>query len=142
MGDLFYFFGLLISWTNFIWISKLFEFHKINFWAITFEKVSKNPPKKEDFPNSQWEIFNAYSALSVITIIWFILGLLTQSWKFYFLTISILFLINWVIKKRDPFSLFGLILIPIKGLIICLIPTLMTINHFHLHLDIWALIFG
>lgn len=142
MGDLFYFFGLLIFLVNLSLIHKTFKFHKINHRSQTFMKVTGNPPRKEDYTSEEWTIFNTLISVQIITTLWIFLGLLTQSWKVYLLLILILLPINWSIRKFGSENLINKFFMVSKASILTFIPLLMTLNHFHLHLDIWKLLFG
>lgn len=142
MGDLFYFFGLLIFLVNLSLIHKTFKFHKINHRSQTFMKVTGKAPKKEDFESDEWIIFNSILVIQIITTLWIFLGLLTQSWKIYLLLIIVLLPINWSIRKFGSQNLINKFLMMIKASTLTFIPLLMTLNHFHMHLDIWKLLFG
>lgn len=142
MGHLYYFFGLLITIVNLSLLPNIFKFHRINHWAATFLKVTGKPPAKEDFSPGEFELFNTFVQSSVSTVFWFFLGILTQSWKIFLVINCLLFFINWTLKKIGTQTLYSSLLVICKSILITAIPIILIINHFHLHLDLWSLLFG
>lgn len=141
MGHLYYFFGLLMVIVNISLLPNIFKYHKINYWAATYLKVSGKPPKKEDFSDGEWDLFNVFVQSSVSTSFWIFLGILTQSWKIFILMTFLLFCINWFLKNWGSQSLPSKTLIVVKSLLVTVVPLILVINHFHLHLDLWSLLF-
>jgi len=141
LSDIFYFFGLLLF---FITVSRVLTYSKIidiKEWFEKFKKVTQKDPKKEDFRSeTEYSLFISIGCFSVFQSLWLICGLLTGSWKVFGLLIILSFIFRMFFEKLS--YTIQKILGTLFTIIISASILLLVINHFHLHLDIFKIIFG
>jgi hypothetical protein len=140
LSDIFYFLGLLLFC---ITVSRVLTYSKIidiKEWFEKFKKVTQKDPKKEDFRSEkEYSLFVSIGCFSVIENLWLICGLLTASWKIFGLLIILSFIFRLVFEKLSYTiqKIIGTLLTTIISALILLL----VINHFHLHLDLFKVIF-
>jgi hypothetical protein len=142
MGHIFYFFGLILFLTNLSFLYQYFDYIKIREWFISFQKVTKKIPTVEDFKRGEFEKYKKFNGVEGLNFLWIFFGILTQSWKFFLLLIFFNIAISLVINFIGQFRPISKFINFIKFIIISLSILLLTINHFHLHLDLYSLLFS
>jgi len=141
LSDIFYFFGLLLF---FITFSRIFTYSKIidiKEWYQKFKKVTQKDPKKEDFRSeTEYSLFLSIGCFSVFQSLWLIVGLLTGSWKIFgiLLILSLLMRIFFEILSYTLQKIVGSLFTTLISFSILLL----VINHFHLHLDLFKVVFN
>jgi hypothetical protein len=135
LGHIFYFFGLFIALMSLSNLLNYFKYVKVRKWSETFKKVTNRPPIITDFRNKdEYNTFITYPIFLLLQMIWFIFGLISNSW-YVFLTIIVLNILisyfNRLISVLFIEKITGFIFNIIKLVIVLLL----TINHFHLHYD-------
>jgi hypothetical protein len=141
MGHLFYFFGLIVFLTNINFLLEVFEYLRIKEWFNSFEKVTKKKPTVKDFKKGDLENYKKFNSVLAINSFWLFFGILSSSWKIFILLLIFNFLNGVLIKIIGEFRLISKILFLMKAIIITLSILILTINHFHLHLDLFGLLF-
>jgi hypothetical protein len=138
INDLFYIIGLFILIISFSNAVNFIKFTKIRRWVLSYKKVTGNDVLKKDFKsNEEYNIFTIYSLFLVVESIWFIIGLISNSWYVFLLLLFIsliLILINMYFEYNIIFKIFGFIFSFLKFPVILFL----ILNHFHFHLDIFT----
>jgi hypothetical protein len=140
MGHAFYFFGLIVFLTNLNFLYKFFDYMKIREWFISFQKITKKFPTDKDFKKGDYEKYKKFNGVEALNFLWIFFGVLTQSWKIFLLLISFNITISLIINIIGQFRLISKITLFIKFIVISLSIIILTINHFHLHLDLFSLL--
>lgn len=141
MGHIFYFFGLLIVLLNLITFSKFKKIFELREWMVKFKQITGRNPVANDYRKPDDKDVLAYWSVSIVlTSIWIFFGLLTKSWYVYLMLLIFNTLINLSIKSIGEFNRFSFALSFIKSLVVIFTLGFLTINHFHLHWDIWLII--
>lgn len=135
LGDIFYFTGLFLFFLTASKTLNFFKFMDIYEWLIKFKKVTEKNPIKTDFRSEdEYKLFLSYTFITLSETIWFICGLLSQSWIIFGLVLIISML------SRVLFNLLPFTLQKYLGFLISLFKTavilILVINHFHLHKDL------
>jgi hypothetical protein len=141
MGDIFYFFGLILFLSNLNLISNFFTYIRIKQWFLSFKKITKKEPKNSDFKRGEQKIFNNMNGLFLSNFFWIFFGLLTNSWKIFTILLIISLIINLTCKLIGEFTLFSKVVQFLKLVLIAASISILTINHFHLHSDLFRLFF-
>ncbi len=134
IGHIFYLLGLFLFLMSFSKTINYTRYVDIKEWMIAFKKVTEKDPKSDDFKDDEESLINSFITISIIEILWFIIGLLSNSW-IIFIGLLILHTINVTISKFTPNivqKVFGFSI----GLIKTVIILILVINHFHLHIDL------
>lgn len=134
LGHIFYFFGLFLFIFSLSRTISYFKFIDIKEWVIKFKKVTEKVPEKSDFKNEiDYGFYNAFGCVGATEALWFICGLVSNSWVI-FLSLLIIGFVLKPINNNIPFVLQKFI-----GFSFNLLKTgiilLLVINHFHLHID-------
>lgn len=140
LGHIFYFFGLFIALMSLSNLLNYFKYLKVRKWSETFKKITNRPPIITDFRNKdEYSTFVTYPIFLVLQMIWFLFGLVSNSWYVFFTMIVINTLLSYFNKSVNI-----LFIEKITGftfsLIKLVVVLLLTINHFHLHYD-WIELF-
>lgn len=139
IGHLYYFFGFFLFLLNLFLLTKYFSFFKTSEWVEKFQKVTNKKPQKSDFKKDEFSEWISFSILLIIDTLWLFCGVLTKSWKIFLLILIFNFILNLLLKLTGKFSTISKIIHFIKLIVITFTIGLLTMNHFHLHLDIWEL---
>lgn len=135
LANLFYFCGLFLLLFHLIIISNLPKFFYIREFIDKFQKVTSKKPEKNDFSDSEYDLYSLVLVNNLFTSTWFFIGLIGTNWLvflFYFLYNPILSLLMNINKSK-------FISIPIDFIRIILttiIIGLLVFNHFHLHINL------
>ena len=135
LGHIFYFIGLFIALISLSNVINYFIYLKVRKWSETFKKITNTQPILIDFRNKEeYNIFITYPIFSILQMIWFLIGLISNSWYVFFsiIVLNILLtnfnkLVNVLFVEKITsftFNIFKLVVI-----------LLLIINHFHLHYD-------
>lgn len=140
LGHIFYFFGLFIALMSLSNLLNYFKYLKVRKWSETFKKITNRPPIITDFRNKdEYSTFVTYPIFLVLQMIWFLFGLVSNSWYVFFTMIVLNTLLSYFNKSVNI-----LFIEKITGftfsLIKLVVVLLLTINHFHLHYD-WIELF-
>ncbi len=114
---------------------------EVSDWVRKFKKVTKKDPKKSDFKDIEsFELNKGIGCMAVLELLWYFMGILSGSW-FIFLTVIGLGILNSLFMKLFPLSIRVVI-----GFIFNLFKlgatVFLVINHFHLHLNVFSMLFG
>lgn len=140
LGHIFYFFGLFIALMSLSNLLNYFKYLKVRNWSETFKKVTSGPPIITDFRNKEeYNIFVTYPIFSIFQMIWFLFGLISNSWYVFFSIIVLNILLSHFNKSVNV-SFIEKITGFTFSLIKLVVVLLLTINHFHLHYD-WIELF-
>lgn len=142
LGHIFYFFGLLIFLINIQSIPKLFEYIKIREWFKSYKKVTKKIPTDKDFKKGEFDKYNNYNGIISLNFFWLFLGILSNSWKIFLIVLLISILIDSIVYVVGEFNTLSKLLSVMKIIFITSSVIVLTINHFHLHLDLFSLLVG
>jgi hypothetical protein len=138
MGHLFYFFGLIVVLLNIFIISRFKRIFELKEWMVKFKNVTGRNPVATDYrKNDDKDILTTWSVSVITTSLWIFFGLLTKSWYVYLAILIFSTLLNVVGKSLGEFSKITFLIFLIKSLLTLFIIGFLTINHFHLHWDIW-----
>lgn len=142
MGHIFYFFGLILVISNLNLLAKFFSFLKTKEWMESFKKITKKEPDVKDFKKSNdLETYKSLNGVLMMNTIWLIIGILTKSWKIFLCLILLNYLVNILTHTVGQYKFVSKVLQFSKNLILTIFIGLLTINHFHLHLDLFSLFF-
>lgn len=145
LGDVYYFFTLILIIFNLLFIANFFKYYKIVEWFHTFRKVTGRTPKKEDFEKEDFALNSFLSSVIIFNLIWIFFGVLSKSWIIYLsllLSTSVVLVTQSIISKFfGNFSLISKVINLIFWIFITSVLTLLTINHYHLHLELSSYIF-
>jgi hypothetical protein len=141
MGNIFYFFGLIIVIFNLFTIYRFKRIFTLREWVIKFKEVTGKDPISSDYrKKDDKDMLITWSVSVILTSFWIFFGLLSKSWYIFLSIIIINTVINLINKLIGEFSVFSFALNFIKSLAILLVIIFLILNHFHLHIDIWKLI--
>lgn len=142
MGHLFYFFGLILVISNMNLLAKFFSFLKTKEWMESFKKITKKEPDVKDFKKTDdLERFNSLNGVLILNVLWLIIGILSKSWKVFLLLLILNYTINLLTHFFGQYKMVSKIIQFCKVLILTIFIALLTINHFHLHLDLFRFLF-
>ena len=142
MGHLFYFFGLILVISNMNLLAKFFSFLKTKEWMESFKKITKKEPDVKDFKKTDdLERFNSLNGVLILNVLWLIIGILSKSWKVFLLLLILNYTINLLTHFFGQYKMISKIIQFCKVLILTIFIGLLTINHFHLHLDLFRFLF-
>lgn len=145
LGELYYFFMLILIIFNILFIANFFKYTKIAEWYHTFKKVTGKEPKKEDFKENEFELINFLNCVIIFNFTWIFFGILSKSWIIYLLLLGLLFVMFLIQSVFSvifgKFSFFSKITNLIFWIFLTSVLVLLTINHHHLHLELADYIF-
>lgn len=142
MGHLFYFFGLILVISNMNLLAKFFSFLKTKEWMESFKKITKKEPDVKDFKKTDdLQRFNSLNGVLILNVLWLIIGILSKSWKVFLLLLILNYTINLLTHFFGQYKMVSKIIQFCKVLILTIFIALLTINHFHLHLDLFRILF-
>ncbi len=135
LGDIFYFFGLILFILNLSTLLNFQNYNRIYDWYYKFKKVTKKEPTRSDFKSKDFEYFSFYLALEILNICWVLLGLVTKSWLIFIAIFIFNILMNSILKKLHNYFVVVRFLRLFKVTIVTMIFGFLFLNHFHLHKD-------
>jgi hypothetical protein len=142
IGSIFYAFGLIILISL---ISSLVKFKKnqqVFEWYSKYEKITGISPNESDFRSKgEWSQFQSSKIISLFEFLWFVFGLISKSWMIFATILLISFLISISIKSIE-FTIFAKTIKWLSLLIKIVTVFTLTINHFHLHLNLQDMLIG
>jgi hypothetical protein len=146
LGDLYYFFTLILIIFNILFIANFFRYYKIVEWFHTFKKVTGRIPKKEDFEKDDFELNSFLSSVILFNLTWIFFGILSKSWIIYLtllVSMPIVILFQSIISRIfGQFSLILKIISLLFWILLTSVLVILTINHHHLHLELSDYIFN
>jgi hypothetical protein len=145
LGQVYYFFTLILIIFNILLIANFFTYYKVVEWYHAFKKVTGKEPKKEDFKEKDFELTSFLNLVIIFNFTWIFLGILSKSWIIYLLLLGASFS-NFLIQKILAlifirFSVVSKILNFLFMIFLTVVLVILTINHFHLHLELSDYIF-
>lgn len=141
LANFYYFIGLFILICAFSNLINFFKFSKIRHWISTYQKVTNQDVSRKDFRKiEEYNIFTIYSIFTICEFVWFLIGLVSNSW-YVFLSLILLsfttrFLAN-LFNHNVVYNTLGFTIQFIKFSAILIL----ILNHFHFHLD-WIELLG
>jgi len=141
LGNIYYFFGLLFFLLDLGLLMKFHRIQKIKSWIESFQKVTQKKPKKEDMNSEDYKIVNAYESIILFNFLWIFFGLVTKNWKLFLTVLIFNFFINLILNSVKSYRIVFYLFESLKFCVILSTIGFSVINHFHLHIDIFDLIF-
>ncbi len=139
-GHIFYFFGLILVLLDLGLLMKFHKIQNIKNWIQSFVKVAQKKPKKEDMDREDYKIVTSYDTLIITNFLWIFFGLISKSWKLFLLVLLINFFLNFLLHKTKSYRTTNYLLEFVRFIIIITCVSMTTINHFHLHIDLYNFI--
>jgi hypothetical protein len=140
MGHLFYVVGIFLILalaSNFLNFN---NYYKIRNWLITFRKITKKDPSKDEFREKKdQEIFATYTSISLFEFFWYLIGITSSSWYIFCTLIVSNFLLN-IVTFAVPTGFIGKYIFKFFILIKILMILILILNHFHFHKDLFSLL--
>jgi hypothetical protein len=140
IGHTFYFCGLIVFLANLSFLFNFFEYLKIKEWYVSFEKITKSIPTKKEFRQGDYDKFRKFNGVFALNFLWFFFGIVGQNWKIFMLLIFIHLFTQTLSKLIGQFLMFIKFFQFMIQIIISSTILLLCINHFHLHLDLFELL--
>lgn len=134
IGHAFYFVGLFLFFISLSKSIAYFKYVDIKEWTQIFKKVTTKDPIKSDYKKEKdYNTYITYGCISVIESLWFICGLLSNSWIVFLAIIGSGVLFNFVNNNISYFlqKIVGTLFLSARSSLIIVL----VINHFHLHID-------
>lgn len=136
LGHIYYTIGILIILLQ---INSIMDINKISYislWSKKFRKISGKDPIDTDFKDSSdITLIQKYLIFVSIEMTWLLFGLMTNSWKLYFITLLSSFLMGQIIKRLENLTIITF-LTRFISIFRFSITLFLIINHFHLHIDL------
>ena len=140
LANFYYFIGLFILICTFSNLINFFKFSKIRHWISTYQKVTNKDVSRKDFRTiEEYNIFTIYSIFTICEFIWFLIGLVSNSWYVFLSLIFLSFttrILSNLLKHNFVYNTLGFSIQFIKFLAILIL----ILNHFHFHID-WIELF-
>lgn len=140
LGDIYYFFTLILIIFNILFLANFFRYYKIVEWFQTFKKVTGRIPKKEDFKKDDFELNSFLSSVILFNLTWIFFGILSKSWFIYLLllgsTVTTLLFQSIISRIFGHFSMISKLISLLFWIFLTLALSILTINHYHLHLEL------
>lgn len=140
LGNLYYFFTLILVIFNILTIANILKFWQITNWMQSYKKVTGKFPEKEEFKPGEFELQSFIISNFVFNAFWIFLGILSKSWIIYLFLILVSSSMIFLSKIFDHFVGNNNIFSKIISLSLIIFVTgtfiLLTINHHHLHLEL------
>lgn len=133
IGNIYYAFGGLLILALLKILMSFKSFYKIGEWQTKFQKVTNKKPIKSDFRSiEEYNLFQRSVVISLVEIIWILIGLFTASWPIFLSIIILSQLLRIVfkpIKYTLPHFVMAYTFFTIKLIVYCYL----FVNHFFLH---------
>jgi hypothetical protein len=141
LANFYYFIGLFILICSFSNLINFFKFSKIRHWISTYQKVTNVDVSKKDFRKiEEYNIFTIYSIFTICEFVWFLIGLVSNSWYVFLSLILLSFTTRFIAKLLNHNIVYNTLGFTIQFIKFSAILILI-LNHFHFHLD-WIELFG
>jgi hypothetical protein len=144
IGDIYYFFMLILIIFNILFIFNISRFYSISEWLYSYKKVTGNFPTKEKFKKDEFELMSFLNLVLIYNFFMILFGVISKSWKIYLIILSILLINTLVMKSLDlligRFSLIKKIIHIIFMIFLTTTLSILTINHYHLHLELFDIL--
>jgi hypothetical protein len=141
LGNIFYFFGLILFLINFGQLMKFKQIHKSRNWANSFFKVTKRRPNKNEMKDDEFRQLMSFDQILGINFLWIFFGLITKSWKLYLIFLCINFIMNQLVLWSNNNKRLSFFFEFTKLLLLTVFVGFSVINHYHLHMDLFDYIF-
>jgi hypothetical protein len=141
LGHIFYFFGLFVILSITTRIGTYKKFVRITEFIKAFKKVTgKKPNQKDHKPPTDFDYLTSTLSLLMIEFLWYFVGILSGNWIIFLSMLVLNFVSNKILNVlHTTLRVVGGIFLNVVNLLIILF---LIVNHFHLHLDIFTLLFG
>jgi hypothetical protein len=140
LGHIFYFIGLFIMFISFFNLLNIFKYLKVKNWSETFKKVTSKYPNIGEFRNKEdYSIYVSYPLFSNLQFIWFLFGLISNSW-YIFLIILVTNILILKLNNLLKISFIEKLTLFTFNFIKFIIILLLVMNHFHFHYN-WLSLF-
>lgn len=140
LGHLFYFIGLIVFLVNIQFLYELFDYIRIKEWFVSFKKITNKTPTSKDFKKGDLDKFKKLSGVIGLNFFWIFFGILSSNWKIFLAILIISSLMDLLIHTIGQFKSISKLILIFKTLATTLSILILTINHFHLHLDLFELL--
>jgi hypothetical protein len=140
LGHLFYFIGLIVFLVNIQFLYDLFDYIRIKEWSVSFKKITNKTPTDKDFKRGDLEKYKKLSGVIGLNFFWVFFGILSSNWKIFLIILVTSSLIDFLIHTIGQFKTLSKLIFIFKMTLITLSILILTINHFHLHLDLFELL--
>jgi hypothetical protein len=140
LGHLFYFIGLIVFLVNIQFLYELFDYIRIKEWFVSFKKITNKTPTSKDFKKGDLDKFKKLSGVIGLNFFWIFFGILSSNWKIFLAILIISSLMDLLIHTIGQFKSISKLILIFKTLVTTLSILILTINHFHLHLDLFELL--
>jgi hypothetical protein len=142
LGHFFYFCGLIIFLVNIHFIYEIFDYIRIKEWFFSFKKVTNKIPTDKDFKRGDLEKYKNLNGVVSTNLLWLFFGILSGNWKIFLLILSISLIVDGFVYLIGQFKLISKLIFLLKTILISASILILTINHFHLHMDLYQLLSG
>ena len=123
-------------------LAKFFLFLKTKELVESYKKVTKKEPDIKDFKKTDdLERFKSLNGILILNVTWLIIGILSKSWKIFLLLLLLNYTTNILTHFFGEYKMISKIIQFCKVLILTIFIGILTINHFHLHLDLFRFLF-
>jgi hypothetical protein len=141
LANFYYFIGLFILICSFSNLINFFKFSKIRHWISTYQKVTNVDVSRKDFRKiEEYNIFTIYSIFTICEFVWFLIGLVSNSWYVFLSLILLSFTTRFIAKLLNHNIVYNTLGFTIQFIKFSAILILI-LNHFHFHLD-WIELLG
>jgi hypothetical protein len=138
LGDVYYFFGLILFLANIGMLMKFPKIQKIKNWVDAFFNVTKRKPNSDEINKEDLRQLNSFNSILGVNFLWIFFGIITNSWKFFLLILVLNLLLNMVLINIVKYKKMSFAISLLKFFIITTSTGLLVINHFHLHIDLYT----
>jgi len=133
IGNIYYAFGGLLILALLKILTSFRSFYKIGEWQTKFQKITSKKPIKSDFRSiEEYNLFQRSVVISLVEILWIIVGLFTASWSI-FLSIIILSQLLRIVFKPIKYTLPHFVMAYTFFIIKLSVYCYLFVNHFFLH---------
>lgn len=142
MKSFFYFVGFLLTLMNLGVLIQYNKFEKIREWFVKFKKITNREPKKSEYQTGENEKLQTYTSVMTIDFLWLFLGLLTNDIRLFAVTLGMTYVLTLMTKTVGDFTPVSKGIGFLKILMVTVVITMASLNHFHGNMDLWQLIVG
>lgn len=130
LSHIYYILGIIILISNISYILKFNKIYSVLEWYMVFKEITGKKPRINEFRKKEdYKLFINRNILSMIEIVWILIGLFTSGWIFFLFIISYLTTANLAFYKIK-FSFISKISSFIFAIIRISIYSYLIINHF------------
>jgi hypothetical protein len=128
---------LIVFLINIHFISNFFEYYKAKRWFLSFKKITGKSPTNKDIKHDDLDKIKKFEGVLPLTYFWWILGILTPTWKVFLTLLTFNLILNFICQKIGEFTLSVKIIKLFNLILNTFILLILVLNHFHLHLDLF-----